>query len=83
MYCKNTFYNVGHRFNGIILTTLSLDPDFDFVSRYFAPWVGIPEDHGKIMAVLLYIKLLMKVSNSIYQLLDLLMPTSAPTGRPG
>jgi len=30
--------------NGVIVTAASDDPRFDFVSRYFAPKVGIPED---------------------------------------
>ena len=29
---------------GIIVTAVSDLPDFDFVSRFFAPSVGIPED---------------------------------------
>lgn len=29
---------------GLIVTAPSSNPDFDFVSRYFAPWVGIDED---------------------------------------
>jgi predicted PhzF superfamily epimerase YddE/YHI9 len=29
---------------GMIVTARSEDPDFDFVSRYFAPAFGIPED---------------------------------------
>ncbi len=29
---------------GVIATSLSSDPDFDFVSRFFAPQVGIDED---------------------------------------
>jgi predicted PhzF superfamily epimerase YddE/YHI9 len=31
-------------FRGIIVTAASADPSFDFVSRFFAPAVGIPED---------------------------------------
>jgi PhzF family phenazine biosynthesis protein len=34
--------SLGHR--GVIVTSLSSDPGFDFVSRFFAPGVGIPED---------------------------------------
>jgi len=30
---------------GVIVTSLSSSPDFDFVSRFFAPVSGIPEDH--------------------------------------
>jgi PhzF family phenazine biosynthesis protein len=29
---------------GVIVTSGSSDPEFDFVSRFFAPGVGIPED---------------------------------------
>jgi PhzF family phenazine biosynthesis protein len=29
---------------GVIVTARSLHPDFDFVSRFFAPAVGVPED---------------------------------------
>jgi PhzF family phenazine biosynthesis protein len=29
---------------GVVVTAPSSTPDFDFVSRYFAPWVGIDED---------------------------------------
>ena len=29
---------------GIMVTAPSSDPDHDFVSRYFAPWVGVEED---------------------------------------
>jgi PhzF family phenazine biosynthesis protein len=29
---------------GVIVTSLSSSPDYDFVSRFFAPAVGIPED---------------------------------------
>jgi PhzF family phenazine biosynthesis protein len=29
---------------GVILTARSSDPEFDFVSRFFAPAAGIPED---------------------------------------
>jgi len=29
---------------GVVVTSLSAGPDHDFVSRYFAPWVGIDED---------------------------------------
>jgi len=29
---------------GVVVTSLSATPDHDFVSRYFAPWVGIDED---------------------------------------
>lgn len=31
-------------YRGIIVTALSADPSFDFVSRFFAPAFGIPED---------------------------------------
>jgi PhzF family phenazine biosynthesis protein len=30
---------------GVIITAPADDPDFDFVSRFFAPAVGVPEDH--------------------------------------
>lgn len=30
--------------DGLVITAKSTDPDIDFVSRYFAPHVGIPED---------------------------------------
>lgn len=36
----------GDRVRSVIVTTLSLTQEYDFVSRYFAPWVGIPEDPG-------------------------------------
>lgn len=29
---------------GVVVTSLSSKPEIDFVSRYFAPWVGINED---------------------------------------
>ncbi len=29
---------------GVVITSRAADPAFDFVSRYFAPWVGINED---------------------------------------
>ena len=29
---------------GLMVTAPSRDPDHDFVSRYFAPWVGVEED---------------------------------------
>ena len=29
---------------GVMTTAVSSHPDFDFVSRYFAPWAGIDED---------------------------------------
>lgn len=29
---------------GVILTLKSSETEYDFYSRYFAPWVGIPED---------------------------------------
>ena len=29
------------------MTTRSTTSEYDFVSRYFAPWVGIPEDPGR------------------------------------
>jgi PhzF family phenazine biosynthesis protein len=29
---------------GVVVTSLSADPAFDFVSRFFAPAIGIPED---------------------------------------
>ena len=29
---------------GLMVTAPSRDPDHDFVSRYFAPWVGVDED---------------------------------------
>lgn len=29
---------------GLMVTASSRDPDHDFVSRYFAPWVGVDED---------------------------------------
>ncbi len=29
---------------GIIVTAKSKEGPYDFISRYFAPWVGIPED---------------------------------------
>lgn len=29
---------------GVAITSASSSPDYDFVSRYFAPWVGIDED---------------------------------------
>lgn len=29
---------------GLVVTALSDKPEFDFISRYFAPWVGIDED---------------------------------------
>jgi PhzF family phenazine biosynthesis protein len=32
------------RARGIIVTAVSDNPDFDFVSRFFAPSVGVPED---------------------------------------
>jgi predicted PhzF superfamily epimerase YddE/YHI9 len=31
---------------GVVVTAASDDPAFDFVSRYFAPRIGIPEDHA-------------------------------------
>ena len=31
---------------GVVITAASDDPTFDFVSRYFAPRIGIPEDHA-------------------------------------
>lgn len=36
--------DTGNRVRGVIVTTRSMSTDYDFVSRYFAPWVGIPED---------------------------------------
>ncbi len=38
--------DTGDRVRGVIVTTRSLKDEYDFVSRYFAPWVGIPEDPG-------------------------------------
>ena len=29
---------------GLMVTAPSSDPNYDFVSRYFAPWVGVEED---------------------------------------
>jgi len=29
---------------GVAITARSTQPEFDFISRYFAPWVGIDED---------------------------------------
>ena len=29
---------------GVIVTVRSVQTEYDFVSRYFAPWNGIPED---------------------------------------
>ena len=29
---------------GVIITILGTGTEYDFISRYFAPWVGIPED---------------------------------------
>ncbi|MCG9542480.1 PhzF family phenazine biosynthesis protein [Vibrio sp. Isolate33] len=29
---------------GVVVTALSSDPEIDFISRYFAPWVGVNED---------------------------------------
>ena len=34
-----------------IITTKSTEPEFDFLSRNFVPWAGIPEDAGKICSV--------------------------------
>jgi predicted PhzF superfamily epimerase YddE/YHI9 len=31
---------------GLVVTAQSADPAYDFVSRYFAPRVGIAEDHA-------------------------------------
>ena len=31
---------------GVMVTVRSAEPQFDFYSRYFAPWNGIPEDPG-------------------------------------
>lgn len=35
----------GSNYKGVILTTFDTDKKYDFISRYFAPWNGIPEDH--------------------------------------
>ena len=32
------------RVRGVIITTSGHGSKYDFMSRYFAPWVGIPED---------------------------------------
>ena len=32
------------KIRGVIVTLKSYDGYYDFLSRYFAPWVGIPED---------------------------------------
>jgi predicted PhzF superfamily epimerase YddE/YHI9 len=29
---------------GVMVTSQATTPEFDFISRYFAPWVGINED---------------------------------------
>merc|ERR1712241_1618383 len=36
--------DTGNRVRGVIVTTRSTTSEYDFISRYFAPWVGIPED---------------------------------------
>ena len=43
---QSEFSFTGNRVRGVIVTTRSMSTDYDFVSRYFAPWVGIPEDPG-------------------------------------
>ena len=47
-----TAHNTG-KIAGVIITLCTQAQDqYDFVSRYFAPWVGIPEDPvtGKCLA---------------------------------
>lgn len=34
----------GMKGRGVVVTALSSNPELDFVSRYFAPWVGVNED---------------------------------------
>nr|WP_202612663.1 PhzF family phenazine biosynthesis protein [Vibrio toranzoniae] len=34
----------GIKGRGVVVTALSSNPELDFVSRYFAPWVGVNED---------------------------------------
>lgn len=46
MQLLNLFENNG-TIKGIIITLKGSD-EFDFYSRYFAPWVGIPEDQVKV-----------------------------------
>ena len=42
------FKTAGGRVKSFIITTKSTEPEFDFLSRNFVPWAGIPEDAGKI-----------------------------------
>ena len=41
------FKTTGGRVKSFIITTKSTEPEFDFLSRNFVPWAGIPEDAGK------------------------------------
>ena len=41
------FKTAGGRVKSFIITTKSTEPEFDFLSRNFVPWAGIPEDAGK------------------------------------
>ena len=36
--------DTGDQVRGIIITINGKGTEYDFISRYFAPWVGIPED---------------------------------------
>ena len=36
--------NTSDQVRGVIITILGQGTQYDFISRYFAPWVGIPED---------------------------------------
>ena len=36
--------NTADQVRGVIITILGQGTQYDFISRYFAPWVGIPED---------------------------------------
>ena len=42
---------VGGIVKAFIVTTKSTEPEFDFFSRVFVPWAGIPEDAGKICLI--------------------------------
>ena len=40
--------SAGSRVKSFIVTTKSRESGYDFLSRVFVPWAGIPEDAGKL-----------------------------------
>ena len=67
--------DTGDQVRGIIITINGKGTEYDFISRYFAPWVGIPEDPvtGSAHTVLTpyWSSELGKYSNSLIEFTDM------------